>query len=177
MKLISTALLLSSVCWSALSIADVNQDVSKGNKLWVDGKLDEAGTVFAAAAKTYPKSALAHERLAALLLTQQKLAESAKAYQNAIINDPTNPKLFLALALVYMHQKSYAMANGMVEQALTLKPEMPQAKKMAQYIKEKQEMLDNADKAVKAAHGKAGVNTETKAPDTQPKTDKPPKAE
>jgi tetratricopeptide (TPR) repeat protein len=151
MKKIATALLLTSVCWSSLSFADVNQEISKGNQLWVEGKLDEAAQVFTQATTAYPKSALAHERLAALLLTQQKLDESVDAYQNAIVNDPTNPKLFVALALVYMHQQSYAMANGMVEQALSLKPDMPQAQKMAQYIKEKRAMLAEAEKAAKAA--------------------------
>ena len=164
MKIISTALLLAGVCYSTLSFADVNQDISKGNKLWVDGKLDEAATVFTAATKAYPESALAHERLGALLLTQQKLDESIDAYQNAIVNDPKNPKLFISLSLVYLHQQSYAKANGMVVQALSLDPEMEQAKKMAEYIAKKRKMLDEANKATQAAHEAQGAHGTTAAP-------------
>lgn len=124
---------------------DVDSLVETGNRLWAEGKLEQAESTFREAISLDPEAALPHERLAGLLLMQNRNDEARSEYQNAIINDPQDPNLFLALAIVYLHEKSYSNAQAMVEIALELDPGRENALKLQQYVVTRMDRLEATD--------------------------------
>ena len=147
--------------------ADVESLVESGNQYWSEGKLELAESTFREAIKSDPDAALPHARLAGLLLSQHRNEEARAEYQNAIINDPEDPNLFLALAIVYLHEKAYSNAQAMVDMVLELEPDSENALKLQQYVTSRMDTLDatagdGADVPVAipqdAIHGSAGDN-------------------
>ena len=138
------AVLLSVLLTATAGAAEVNNLVEAGNKLWSEGKLEEAESTFREAITLDSGAALPHARLAGLLLSQHRNDEARTEYQNAILNDPEDPGLFLALAIVYLHEKSYSNAQSMVDAALALDPEMENAEKLQQYMASRMEMFEEA---------------------------------
>ena len=118
--------------------------LNRASQYWVNKDLDKAETEFRKAVKGYPESALAYTRLAGFLLSQNKTSEAIPIYQEAIILDPENPKLFAALSIAYLHQQKFNMAKVMVDQALKLNPDMKQAKKLDEYIAIKERVIAKA---------------------------------
>ncbi len=126
--------------------AGLDEELAKGGQLWSEGKLKEAYAIFHNASQDYPDSSLVHARLGALLMAQHKAGDAINAYQTAITNDPTNAGLFVSLAISYLHQRSFRMAQGMANEALRLDPTLSQAKKLVQYISEKKALKDKLEK-------------------------------
>ena len=122
--------------------ADVESLVESGNQYWSEGKLEQAESTFREAIELDPGGALPHARLAGLLLSQHRNEEARAEYQNAIMNDPEDPNLFLALAIVYLHEKSYSNAQAMVDIALELEPDSENASKLQQYVTSRMGMLE-----------------------------------
>jgi len=85
-------------------------------------------------------------RLAGLYLSNGKTARAIKAYQEAIIHDPDNPRLFAAISIAYLHQSKYSMSRAMANEALRLNPELSQVKKINEYIDAKQAIINTASK-------------------------------
>ena len=83
-----------------------------------------------------------HARLAGLLLSQNRNDEARKEYQNAIMNDPEDPDLFLALAIVDLHERSCSNAQAMVEMALELEPDRENALKLQRYVTSRGDSLE-----------------------------------
>ena len=133
--------------------ASVDSLVDTGNRLWSEGKLEEAESTFREAAELDPDAALPHARLAGLLLSQQRNDEARSAYQQAIMNDPEDPALFLALAIVYLHAKSYSEAQAMVDAALALNPELEDALKLQEYVTARMTVNEAADPGDAAVPG------------------------
>lgn len=133
------------ICFSLLMATPVSADssmaaaVQKGNELWKARKFDEAEKVFKQAISDFPDEKLPYARLAGLYLTNNDAVKAKGAYQDAIIHDPENPRLFLGLALAYMHLKSYSEAEVMTRRALELDPDLPAARKIDGYIEKKKE--------------------------------------
>ena len=94
--------------------------------------------------KDSPDDKAAYANLANLYLIHNKTAKAIKAYQDAIIHDGENPKLFAALSIAYLHQSKYAMAKAMADQAISISPDMEHAKKIQEYIAAKQEAIAQA---------------------------------
>lgn len=94
-----------------------------------------------------PKDKELLAKYAAILLAQNKTSEAIPAYQNAIMADPSNAKLFASLSIVYLHHANYKMAKVMAEEALRLKPKMTQANKINAYIDQKVKVLELAKQA------------------------------
>jgi len=147
--------------------ADVESLVEAGNNYWSEGNLEQAESNFREAIALDPGAALPHARLAGLLLSQHRNDEARKEYQNAIMNDPKDPNLFLALAIVYLHEKSYSNAQAMVDIALELDPELENAVKLQQYVTTRMDTLEDTDGRASdaplaipqdAIHGGAPVN-------------------
>jgi len=105
-----------------------------------------------------PDDKAAYANLANLYLIHNKTAKAVPAYQDAIIHDGENPKLFAALSIAYLHQSKYAMAKAMADQAVLISPDMAQAKKIQEYIAAKEEAIAQASASTAAmpsdgAHG------------------------
>lgn len=94
-----------------------------------------------------PQSSYAKSKLGAFLLSQNKASEAIPYYQDAISLDPQQPKLFAALSIAYLHQSRYSMAKAMADEALRLAPDMAQAKKLNEYIKAKNQVIEMTEKA------------------------------
>lgn len=122
--------------------AEVDKLVEAGNKLWAEGNLEQAEVTFREAISLDSEAALPHARLAGLLLSQNRNDEARTEYQNAIINDPEDPNLFLALAIVYLHEKSYSNARAMVAMALELEPDKENALKLQEYVTARMDSLE-----------------------------------
>lgn len=121
---------------------NVDSLIESGNRYWTEGKLWEAESTFREAIKSDPDAALPHARLAGLLLSQHRNEEARVEYQNAIMNDPEDPSLFLALAIVYLHEKSYSNARAMVDMALELEPDRENALKLQHYVTSRMDQLE-----------------------------------
>ena len=94
--------------------------------------------------KDNPDDKAAYANLANLYLLHNKTAKAIPAYQEAIIHDGENPKLFAALSIAYLHQSKFSMAKAMANQAILISPDMEQAKKIQQYIEAKEEVIAQA---------------------------------
>lgn len=140
-KLLVTILVLMS---ASVFAVDVSPQIDAGNQAWADGNVEEAEAQFRQAIKLNPDVAKPYARLAALLLTQNNNIAAIETYKTAITKDPENADLFVGLALAYLHQQSYSLANAMVNQALQLNPELENAQKMQEYIQKKRALLQQA---------------------------------
>ena len=136
------AVLLAVFYTAPVMAEDVDNLVEAGNKFWSEGKLEQAESTFREAIELDPGAVLPHARLAGLLLSQHRNDEARIEYQNAIMNDPQDAGLFLALAIVYLHEKSYSNAQAMVDIALELEPDSENALKLQQYVTSRVDTLD-----------------------------------
>ena len=94
-----------------------------------------------------PKQKEQYVQLAGLYLSNGKTARAIEAYQEAIIHDPENPRLFAAISIAYLHQSKYSMSRAMANEALRLDPELSQVKKINDYIDAKQAIINAANAA------------------------------
>jgi len=99
-----------------------------------------------ASIKAAPENKQNYTNLAALYLSNNKSAKAIDAYQEAIMHDPKNPKLFAAISIAYLHQSKYDMAKAMADQALKLDPALQSVGKIKEYIVAKQKIVDAAAK-------------------------------
>lgn len=123
---------------------EVTQLLQQGNKAWSEQNMEQAEKDFRQAIELSPDSAQAHAVLAGLLQTLNRGTEAIDEYQTAITLDSENPKLYVALAISYLHQQRYGMAQAVANEALRLDPEMTNAKKLVEYIDAKEEVLNRA---------------------------------
>jgi cytochrome c-type biogenesis protein CcmH/NrfG len=86
----------------------------------------------------HPGDADARARLAGLYLLSNRVDLAIEAYQDAITLKPEDPRLFLGLALAYLHAGHHSMARAMTEQALALDPQLDNAARLREYIERKQ---------------------------------------
>jgi Tfp pilus assembly protein PilF len=142
MNKLIVAIMLSVLLAAPAGAADVDSLVEAGNQFWSEGKLEQAEATFREAIELDPEAALPHARLAGLLLSQHRNDEARTEYQNAIMNDPEDPDLFLALAIVYLHEKSYSNAQAMVDIALELEPDKENALTLQQYVAARMDRLE-----------------------------------
>lgn len=131
--------------------------IKKGNSLWQQGKLTEAEDQFKQAIKSDPDSSSAHARLAGLYLTQNESAKAVDEYQLAIMNSPEDARLFVGIAIAYLHGQHFEMAQAMVAQALALNPEMVNAQKLQSYIDKKREFLASNSMPQDSIHGGGSI--------------------
>jgi len=173
MNKIIVTVLLAAFLVAPVVAADVGSLVETGNRFWSEGKLEQAEATFREAIELYPEAALPHARLAGLMLSQHRNEEARTEYQHAIMNDPQDPNLFLALAIAYLHEKSYSNAQAMVDIALELEPDRENALKLQQYVATRLGGLDatagdDADAPFvlpqDALHGGIPVRAEEKLP-------------
>ena len=146
LKILLSLLLIGLSSGSVLAAPDVQSLIDTGNRQWSEGKTSEAEISFKQAISADPGSANAYSRLASLYLTENRLDEAISNYQEAIMRDAENPRLFLAVSVAYLHQAHYEMAQAMVQQALELDPQLEDALKVQEYIRIKQKTLKEAER-------------------------------
>ena len=134
---------------------EVTMLLQQGNKAWSEQNMEQAEQDFRKAIELNPDSSQAHAVLAGLLQTMNRGTEAIDEYQTAITLDPENPRLFVALAISYLHQQRYSMAQAVANEALRLDPEMENAKKLVEYIEAKEEVLTRASSADLSGQGPA----------------------
>ena len=117
--------------------------------LWSDQQKGaaEQEAVYLKQIQDNPDDKAAYALLANLYLIHNKTAKAIPAYQEAIIHDGENPKLFAALSIAYLHQSKFSMAKAMAGQAIQISPDMEGAKKIQQYIDAKEEAIAQASAA------------------------------
>ncbi len=149
-------ILLAAVLFPFVVMAGAAEDAAgymqRGARFFAEKHFDKAEQAFLKATELAPDSAKAWSKLGAFYLTQHKAEDAANAYQQAIIDDPENPKYFVAMAISYLHQSEFAMAHAMANQALQLDPSMKNASKLAEYIDARQKVIEQASKADVALH-------------------------
>ena len=116
--------------------------LAMGSWFWSQKAFDKAEAEFREAIEQHPESSHGYARLAGLLLTRNQVGEAIPLYQEAIMRDPKNPKLFAALSIAYLHQSRYSMAKSMAEEAIRLAPDMAQARKLNEYIDAKTAVVE-----------------------------------
>lgn len=82
--------------------------------------LKDAESILKAVIKENPKSLDAHRKLMGVYLQMRDYRHAIMTMQSAITLSPEDPKLFIALAILYDHQGAYEYAIPILDQALAL---------------------------------------------------------
>lgn len=99
-----------------------------------------------------PESLDAHRKLMGVYLQLRDYRSAVKTMQDAISLSPEDPKLFIALAILYDHQGAYEYAVPVLDQALLLDPDQQLAKDYKAAIQQKIDMQKIAMEASPAPH-------------------------
>ena len=132
------------------SATNVDSLLMEGNTAWAAKNIELAEQKYREAIALDPESAPARARLAGLLASNNRNKEAIEAYKEAIMADPENARLFVGIAIVFLHEQSYQSANAMVARALQMDPNMENAQKLSLYIAKKQEVLAEQEAAAQA---------------------------
>jgi len=87
-----------------------------------------------------PASLDAHRKLMGVYLQMRDYRKGIQTMQHAISLSPEDPKLFIALAILYDHQGAYEYAIPMLDEALALDPNQQLAQEYKASIQQKIEM-------------------------------------
>ena len=85
--------------------------------------LSQSETILLDVIENNPASLDAHRKLMGVYLQMRDYPNAIKTMQAAITLSPEDPKLFIALAILYDHQGAYEYAVPILDQALVLDPE------------------------------------------------------
>ena len=87
-----------------------------------------------------PQSLDAHRKLMGVYLQMRDYRKAIQTMQAAITLAPTDPKLFIALAILYDHQGAYEYALPILNEALAIDPDQQLAREYRTSIQHKIEM-------------------------------------
>ena len=91
-----------------------------------------------------PESLDAHRKLMGVYLQMRDFRKAIQTMQAAITLSPEDPKLFIALAILYDHQGAYEYAIPILDEALALDPNQQLAKEYKASIQQKIETQNTA---------------------------------
>lgn len=134
----------SLLAGSALADSVAADALAQAESAWKTGRFEQAENAFKQALEQYPGASDVHARLAAFYLSRHRVRDAIEQYQQAITLSPENPRLFVGLAIAYLHQQSYSMARAMVGRALELDPDLANARKLSDYVEAKQRLVTEA---------------------------------
>ena len=152
----TSALMLSQPVLATMDSNTEKQLITNAMKLYAEASSLEPGNakksellkqsegILTNVIKQNPKSLDAHRKLMGVYLMQQDYMNGIRTMQNAITLSPEDPKLFVALAILYEHSGAYDHAKAMLDQALELDPNMQLAKDYKSTIELKVEMQNAA---------------------------------
>ncbi len=152
LKQLSIYLLFVTFCTHAFAMTNApsvpNKILQQVSQIMTDNKFKKEEERLQQIISTSP-SKNAFVSLGNLYISENKNKEAIKNYQQATLIDPTDPKLFTAMSIAYLHLGFYEMSKAMAEQATELDPALIHAGKIIKYINKKQEVLDKAAKVDK----------------------------
>lgn len=99
-----------------------------------------------------PRSLDAHRKLMGVYLQMRDYHNAIQTMQGAISLSPEDPKLFIALAILYDHKGAYEYALPILDQALELDPNQQLAREYRASIQQKIEMQRLAMESTPAPH-------------------------
>lgn len=114
--------------------------------------LNTAESILTTVIKQNPESLDAHRKLMGVYLQKRDYRSAIQTMQGAISLSPEDPKLFIALAILYDHQGAYEYAVPILEQALAIDPGQALAKEYKASIEQKIEMQRLAMESTGAPH-------------------------
>jgi len=102
--------------------------------------LNRAESILLDVIEKNPESLDAHRKLMGVYLQTRDYRRAIQIMQTAISLSPEDPKLFIALAILYDHQGAYEYALPILDQALALDPHQQLAREYKASIQQKMEM-------------------------------------
>jgi len=114
--------------------------------------LNRAESILTDVIEKYPESLDAHRKLMGVYLQKRDYRKAVETMQSAIVLSPEDPKLFIALAILYDHQGAYEYAVPVLDQALELAPNNQMALDYKTSIQQKIEMQKLAMESTTAPH-------------------------
>lgn len=114
--------------------------------------LNQAESILTAVIEKNPKSLDAHRKLMGVYLQKRDYRRAIQTMQTAISLSPNDPKLYVALAILYDHQGAYEYAVPILDQALALDPKQKLAKEYKITIQQKIEKQRIAMESNTAPH-------------------------
>ena len=106
--------------------------------------LDESESILQQVISKNPGSLDAHRKLMGVYLQMRDYPRAIETMQTAISLSPEDPKLFIALAILYDHAGAYSYALPMLDEALKLDPNQPLALEYQENIRQKMSDRDLA---------------------------------
>jgi tetratricopeptide (TPR) repeat protein len=157
--MIVRVLLLLTLMVSPIAFADTQSnaesaDIQKAMQLYSEALsletnsskrtelLDQAEAILQKVIDNNPESLDAHRKLMGVYLLKRDYARGIQTLQDAINLSPQDPKLFVALAILYEHAGAYEYANAVIDQALVLDPDMALAKQYKISLQNKIDMME-----------------------------------
>ena len=121
-------IILSACCLTvgAQAAATATTAIEQGNRLWEEGKLEEAQVRFEEAVKADSKSIDAKMKLAGIQLTRLSYSGAILTYRDVLAIDPKNAKAWMGMGMCYLHSGSREMARSAFEEALRADPSRKQ---------------------------------------------------
>ena len=114
--------LVSATCSLGAFAETAVQSIANADRLWTEGKQDEAQNAFEAAVASEPSSAALRLRLAGFQLAQQQTTECIANYQKVISQEPKNSKAWIGLGLAYLHSSRASLARAAFLEAVRVDP-------------------------------------------------------
>lgn len=99
-----------------------------------------------------PASLDAHRKLMGVYLQMRNYRKGIQTMQTAISLSPEDPKLYIALAILYDHQGAYEYAKAILDEALALDPDQQIAKDFRTSIQGKIERQNIAMESTTPPH-------------------------
>ncbi len=99
-----------------------------------------------------PDSLDAHRKLMGVYLQMRDYPKAIQIMQNAITLSPEDPKLFIALAILYEHSGALEYASAILNEALALDPDLQLAKDYQASIQQKMDMQNIAMESDTSSH-------------------------
>ena len=119
------AMILAAACFLASGVQATTATTSaieQGNRLWEEGKLEEAQKRFEDAVKAQPKSIDARMKLAGIQVTRLNYSNAISTYRDVLAIDPKFAKAWMGMGMCYMHTGAREMARAAFEEALRAEP-------------------------------------------------------
>lgn len=153
-----------SVNATASSMTNENDRILEAMQLYVEASsmdhgsqqqndlLVQSETILLDVIEKNPESLDAHRKLMGVYLQMRNYRKGILTLQTAITLSPEDPKLFIALAILYDHQGAYEYARGVLNEALALDPENTIARDFKASIQQKIDQQNVAMEATPAPH-------------------------
>jgi tetratricopeptide (TPR) repeat protein len=117
----------------------LQEDMTRKSEL-----LGRAETILLKVIADNPESLDAHRKLMGVYLQMRDYSKAIRVMQTAISLSPEDPKLFVALAILYDHQGAYEYASAILDEALALDPQQQLAVDYKKSIQQKIELRKTA---------------------------------